>query len=208
MPVDLIRRRMIIGAAGLLLTSPTFGARLLQPTPEQMLGPFYPPEPPLDNDNDLTSIRGHKAIAKGRIADVSGRLLNSNGQPIRGTRIEIWQCDAMEHYHHPRDRSTSIDQNFQGFGHTMTDGEGRYRFRTIHPVPYPGRAPHIHFAVRPRGAEPFITQLYVKGEPLNTSDFLFQDLPADKQSLLLAEFVPVNKLGDLLKTSFDIVLAR
>ena len=141
------RRRCLLAAAGAIAAGTLHAARNLIPTPAQMMGPFYPDEPPLDQDNDLTRVRGARGTAEGKIAEVSGRLLDPNGNPVCATRIEIWQCDARGFYHHPRDRAGPRDAAFQGFGHTLTDNDGRYRFRTIKPVPYPGRTPHIHFKV-------------------------------------------------------------
>ncbi len=145
------RRRVLLAAAAWLLASGARAATRLEPTPAQSAGPFYPTEPPLDDDQDLTRVRGALGVAQGRITDLSGRLLDRDGRPISATRIEIWQCDATGRYHHPLDRGGARDPNFQGFGHTVTDAEGRYRFRTIRPVPYPGRTPHIHIAVFPPG---------------------------------------------------------
>ena len=133
-------------------------------------------------------------------------MLDRNGKPIERTRIEIWQCDANGRYHHPSDRAGGRDANFQGFGHTVTDAEGRYRFRTIRPVPYPGRTPHIHFAVFPEGERPFVTQLYVRGEPLNARDGLFNDIPADRRELVLANFTPAQGAGAELMATFNVIL--
>lgn len=207
MSPDLKRRRVLLAAAA-WLTATTAGrtATLLRPTPPQTAGPFYPTEPPLDDDNDLTRVRGTDGIAQGRITDLSGRLLDQNGRPVSRARIEIWQCDATGRYHHPLDRRGARDPRFQGFGHTVTDAEGRYRFRTIRPVPYPGRTPHIHVAVFPDGASPFTTQLYVAGEPRNAGDMLFNLIPANQRSLVLAEFVPASNEGAELAARFDIVL--
>jgi protocatechuate 3,4-dioxygenase beta subunit len=202
---DPVRRGLIVGIAELLLVRPAFAARLF-PTPRQTAGPFYPRELPLDNDNDLTRVRGRSDTARGRISDVAGRLLDVNGRPLRGVRVEIWQCDATGRYHHPDDTGDSIDPDFQGFGHTLTDDEGRYRFRTIRPVPYPGRTPHIPFAVFPPGAPRFTTQLYVKGEPRNAGDFLFRYIPAGRRELVVAEFAPATSGGAELSAHFDIVL--
>lgn len=200
-----IRRRLVLGIAAALVALPSAAGRLL-PTPRQTAGPFYPAELPLDQDNDLTRVRGRTETARGRIADVGGRLLDVNGRPLRGVRIEIWQCDANGRYHHPRDSGGPIDPDFQGFGHTVTDADGRYRFRTIRPVPYPGRTPHIHFAVLPAGVPRFTTQLYVQGEPRNTHDFLFNHIPVERRGLVLAEFVPARAGGAELHAHFDIVL--
>jgi protocatechuate 3,4-dioxygenase beta subunit len=203
---DPTRRRVLLAAATWLLASGARAATRLEPTPAQSAGPFYPTEPPLDDDQDLTRVRGASGIAQGRITDLSGRLLDRNGRPISTTRIEIWQCDATGRYHHPLDRGGARDPNFQGFGRTVTDADGRYRFRTIRPVPYPGRTPHIHIAVFPPGEPPFITQLYVRGEPRNADDWLFNRIPPERRPLVLADFIPVQREGVELAANFDLIL--
>ena len=74
------------------------------------------------------------------------------------------------------------------------------------PVPYPGRTPHIHFAVFPEGERPFVTQLYVRGEPLNARDGLFNDIPADRRELVLANFTPAQGAGAELMATFNVIL--
>ena len=206
--VSRTRRQILSGAAGLLTAMAlpaSVRAALL--TPRQSAGPFYPAELPLDDDNDLVRVAGQDRIANGLVSDLSGQLLDPNGRPLSGVRIEIWQCDANGRYRHPRDPGRqAIDPGFQGFGHTLTDGTGRYRFRTIRPVPYPGRSPHIHVAVRPRGAEPLVTQLYVAGEPRNADDFLFRRIPLEQRERVLAEFVAGSDSDAPLKAHWDIVL--
>jgi len=204
----LTRRRFLQGTTGLLAVH---GAPLLAglriATPRQPAGPFYPEQPPLDDDNDLTQVRGQAQPAQGHITELSGRLLDRNGQPLRDLRIEIWQCDSHGRYRHPRDSGTRPpDPGFQGSGHIMTDSLGRYRFRTIRPVPYPGRTPHIHVAVFPAGEPPFITQLYVAGEPRNAGDFLYQRVPAAQRHLVTVEFTPAGPGGVELNAAWDIVL--
>lgn len=205
MTPDLKRRRWMLGLGGLLASGVVARAARLA-TPAQTAGPFYPVELPLDRDNDLTRVEGARGVAKGRITDLTGRLLDVNDRPVRAARIEIWQCDANGHYHHPRDPGPR-DPSFQGFGHTVTDAAGRYRFRTIRPVPYPGRTPHIHVAVFREGEEPFVTQLYVRGEPRNDADFLFRRVPPEHRALVTAEFVPAKRGDAELEAVFDIVLA-
>ncbi len=201
-----VRRKIMIAAAGLLCAGGA-GARLLQPTPRQTAGPFYPVQPPLDDDNDLIRVRGRNGVARGRSTDLTGRVLDVNGRPLSGVRVEIWQCDANGRYHHPRDRGPAMDENFQGFGHAITDATGRYRFRTIRPVPYPGRTPHIHVAVFTPGTEPFTTQLYVRGEPRNADDFIFNRIPAERRHMVLADFAAAASDAAELSAEFDIVLA-
>lgn len=200
------RRRVLLATAAWLLARGARAAARLDPTPAQTAGPFYPTKPPSEDDSDLTRVRGASGIAQGRVTDLGGRLLDRDGRPISSTRIEIWQCDATGHYHHPLDRGGSRDPNFQGFGHGVTDAEGRYRFRTIRPVPYPGRAPHIHLAVFPSGERPFITQLYVRGEPRNAGDFLFNRIPPERRPLVLVDFVPVRRDDVELAATFDLIL--
>jgi protocatechuate 3,4-dioxygenase beta subunit len=204
---DLRRRQLLLGLPGLLLPGAALAGSLLEPTPRQSAGPFYPTELPLDDDNDLTRISGSSGVASGEISDLSGRLVDVNGRPLGGLRIEIWQCDANGRYRHPRDPGTrEPDPHFQGHGHTLTDADGRYRFRTIRPVPYPGRTPHIHFAVFPEGTQPFTSQLYVAGDPGNDSDFLYRRVPAERRHLVTAEFVPGGSGDAALAADFDIVL--
>ena len=205
---DRHRRLLLLGIAGSFMAGPSLARALLRATPRQPAGPFYPVELPLDDDNDLTLVSGRSGVAKGQLADLSGRVLDSNGRPLSGMRIEIWQCDANGRYRHPGDRGgADPDPNFQGHGHTSTDGDGRYRFRTIHPVPYPGRTPHIHVAVFPAGERPFVTQLYVKGEPRNDADFLFRRIPADRRHLVLADFAARGGDSAGLEAQFDIILS-
>ena len=183
------KRRRLVAALG-LLSLPAAAAGLLPPTPRQSAGPFSPTELPLDDDNDLTWVGDREQQATGEITDLSGRILDTNGRPIAGARVEIWQCDANGRYRHPRDPNRSaLDPNFQGHGHCITEAEGGYRFRTIRPVPYPGRTPHIHTAVFLPGERPFVTQIYIAGEPRNQEDFLFLGIPAEQRRLVQAEFL-------------------
>jgi len=201
------KRRRIIMAAGGLLAAATSTASAALLTPRQSAGPFYPADLPLDDDNDLIHVAGESVVARGQAADVRGRLLDRNGKPLHGIRIEIWQCDANGRYRHPRDPGhREIDRGFQGFGHTVTDAQGRYRFLTIRPVPYPGRTPHIHVAVYPRGEQPFVTQLYVDGEALNADDFLYRRIPVEQRPLVTAAFEPTNSGGAELSARWDIVI--
>lgn len=202
-----LRRRLLLGGGAALLALPLAAAQRVL-TPGQVAGPFYPVIPPLHRDNDLTQVDGRSERAAGQISDLFGRVLEVDGRPLAGVRVEIWQCDARGRYRHPYDRqSVAEDPNFQGFGHTFTDAEGRYRFRTIRPVPYPGRTPHIHAAVFPGEDVPFVTQVYVAGEAQNERDILLRRVPEHLRPLLLAEFKPVDDPIAELAAAFDFVLA-
>ena len=159
------------------------------------------------NDADLLTVAGRSGTAHGIPTHVFGRLLDVEGRPIAGARIEIWQCDAFGVYHHPRSPGIA-DPNFQGFGATVANADGAWRFRTIRPVPYPGRTPHIHFAVLPPGGERFITQMYVAGESLNDRDMLLSRVrDPDERARLIVPLVAADDLEPgVLAGRFDIVL--
>ena len=207
------RRRFLRRGAGALalgvIPLPVLSAAAsLVPTPRQSTGPFYPLELPLDHDNDLVSVRGKSGMARGVITHVLGRVMDVNGKPLAGMTVEIWQCDAFGRYHHPGDRrDTPLDEHFQGYGRTLSAEDGAYRFRTIRPVPYPGRTPHIHFAVSGPGMQTFVTQMYVAGEPRNASDFLFKRIrdARARESVLVALREGRAGPGELTG-QFDIVL--
>lgn len=202
------QRRTLLLAMGGLFSAGTL-AKSLVSTPRQTAGPFYPTSLPLDDDNDLTQVAGRKQRASGIISDVSGRIVDINGNPLPGVRIEIWQCDANGRYRHPRENGSSEpDLNFQGHGFNITDDRGRYLFRTIKPVQYPGRTPHIHVAVFAPGETPFVTQLYVRDDPRNEQDFLFNSVAAERRHLLTADFAPGQQPDAALSARFDIILNR
>ena len=197
----------MFGAIGTLLAgTQTLAAPM--PTPHQMRGPFYPLTLPLDRDNDLVQVAGRHGLAHGVVTELAGVVLDQTGQPVRGARVEIWQVNGHGRYHHPDDDSPApIDPFFQGFGQTRTDERGAYRFRTIRPVAYPGRAPHIHFAVTPVGANVFYTQMYVAGEPENASDFLLDAIRDPRQrEALIVPLRPSSTGHSRLTGRFDIVL--
>jgi len=208
MSPDQNRRRLLAALAGMLVTTPALAGSRLLATPAQSAGPFYPVELPLDDDNDLTRVAGRAGVAAGRLTELRGRVLDLNGRPVTDARIEIWQCDANGRYRHPGDgRPVELDENFQGHGHSITDSAGRYRFRTIRPVPYPGRTPHIHIAVFAPQSLPFVTQLYIKGEPGNAGDFLFNAVPSARRHQVQADFVPASMTGVELMAEFELVLS-
>lgn len=162
-------------------------------TPRATEGPFYP-TPAMrmqDADNDLVKVIGLVREAGGEVITLKGRITAPDGTPRAGHRIEIWQCDMNGKYLHPGDdRQQPYDQGFQGFGHDITDAEGRYRFRTIKPGKYPGRTPHIHVKVFDGERELLTTQFYVAGAPDNARDSLFRRMSEEEAagvSMVFAE---------------------
>ena len=202
------RRVLVVGLSSAALFGARSAGAALLATPPAGTGPFYPESLPLDSDADLVQVAGRPDRAAGEIIHLFGRLFDSGGAPIAGARVEIWQCDARGVYHHSRDRRFGeADGNFQGFGVAATSGGGEYRFRTIKPVPYPGRTPHIHFRILAPGHAPFTTQMYVAGHPLNADDILFRRIAADERGRVTAAFAPAPEIeASAFKAVFDIVL--
>ncbi|HMG60233.1 MAG TPA: intradiol ring-cleavage dioxygenase, partial [Burkholderiales bacterium] len=137
---DGISRRRVLGmavAAGGLAMSGGAGTVLAQAsgrTPDQILGPFYPVVKPLHQGADLTTIPGRPGRASGKVIHLSGRVVNPQGQPVQGARLEIWQANTHGRYTHPGDHNPApLDPNFEGFAVVTTDAEGRYRIKTIKP---------------------------------------------------------------------------
>lgn len=182
-------------------------AQSLVATPAQTEGPFYPDKLPLDQDNNLITISGHGTSAGGEITDLTGRILDLHGKPLSGVTIEIWQVDHNGHYIHSGDASAKNDANFQGFGRFETGQSGAYRFRTIKPVPYPGRTPHIHVKLHKGGRELLTTQLYVQGHPLNERDGVLRSIRDQRaRASVMVPFLPSKDRQGELAARFDIVL--
>jgi protocatechuate 3,4-dioxygenase, beta subunit len=139
---------------------------------------------------------------------VSGRILNERGEPVRNALVEIWQCDNNGAYlHSGTTNKEKRDKNFQGFGRFLTGSSGEYLFRTIKPVPYPGRTPHIHYAVKTKGREKFTTQCYIEGHEGNPKDGIWKELNEQGRKAVTVPFAALkgSKVGELA-ARFDIVL--
>jgi protocatechuate 3,4-dioxygenase beta subunit len=209
-----IKRRDVLVKATSALLAPSLlplaaaSAELIV-TPGQTEGPFYPTYLPADTDADLVRVQGQKAQALGQIAHIAGRVLNRRGEAVRGAQVEIWQCDANGIYNHPRQAGLQRrDAAFQGYGRTEVATDGRYAFRTIRPVAYPGRTPHIHFKVHTPGAGRLTTQMYVAGEPQNATDGVLRGIRnARARESVVVRLEPAGEIeADALRGTFDIVL--
>src|SRR5437870_1358117 len=187
---------------------------VLPPTPNTTPGPFYPVVKPPERDTDLIHVRGHRSRAQGQVIHVAGRVLNQRGEPIHEVRVELWQANTFGRYNHPSDPNPApLDPDFQGYGVQFTDREGRFRFTTIKPGPYPfdatrTRTPHLHFEVTGR-IDQRVTQLFFTGEPLNDQDFVLQGVPRDRDRLI-ADLLPPPAGEDPTTrlVQWDIVLPR
>lgn len=224
MPLDPIasRRRFLahLGSAASALAAshyltPGLFAQQLEErtrTPSLTAGPFYPDHLPLDTDNDLIMLNDSLTPAVGQITHLSGRILDLSGNPVRNAVIEIWQVDGNGCYLHSRGENPQSakgrDKHFQGFGRFLTGSSGEYYFRTVKPVPYPGRTPHIHVRIRRGDRDLLTTQFFVKGEARNARDGILRSIRSDTaRNTILADYTPIpdSKSGELV-AKYDVVL--
>ena len=206
------RRRFLkqaaLGTTAFWTVSGAF-AEALTLTPRQTEGPLYPDHLPLDTDNDLLRINDSITPAVGEVTHVSGKILDSKGDPIRNAIVELWQVDNQGVYIHSQTaKNSKRDKNFQGFGRFITGSSGEYYFRTIKPPAYGGRAQHIHFAVIRDRHRVLTTQLYVKGDPKIKRDGPINEIKdPNLRNMLIKEFKPLkgSKTGELT-VGFDLVV--
>lgn len=182
------RRQLILGLIALPISRVV---NAIIPTPGASEGPFYPTSGMRFNDidNDLVKIASEVEQAGGEVVLLSGRVLDKAGNPITDARVEIWQCDVKGRYLHRGDSGGSPrDPAFQGFGHDLSTADGSYFFRTIKPVPYPGRTPHIHVKVLIDNREQLTTQFYLPDHPDNKRDWLYRQVPEANRKLVTMKF--------------------
>ena len=206
------RRRTLalLGAIAAAAASPLRAADRapLTATPGDAEGPFYPQRFPGDVDADLTRVAGRAGTAKGTVLYLSGRVLAVDGRPLPQARVELWQCDALGRYHHVDGDPGELDPDFQGYGVAIADGAGRYAFKTIRPVRYGGRPPHLHFKLSQASARPLTTQLYPRGESAERSTGFGL---SGREARSRLEFVMTPAAGHeagALAATYDFVLAQ
>ena len=205
------RRSVLRVVAGSMLVAlsaagPLAQAALLTPTPAQTEGPFYPRTLPADRDNDLTQVAGQSHAAQGARLYLTGRVLALDGTPQSGVTVELWQCDAFGRYHHVGDDGEPRDDAFQGYGTATTDAEGRFSFKTIRPVAYSGRIPHLHFKLRNPAGTSLTTQLYIKGDATSGDPVLAMSPAGTQEKLALTLTAAPGREPGAFQTTFDFVL--
>ena len=189
----------VLGAALFMALVPIHGAAgevALEPTPRTGTGPFYPPDDSLPYDNDLTDVGelGRSAgIPEGEVIEIVGTVKDTQGRPVPGAALVIWQTDIHGKYDHPKESRTDregkplpIDPHFQYWGKTVADAEGRYHFRTIVPGSY-GRLRHVHFQITHPEYRPLATEMQFAGDPVRENDFVTGHLSESRRSRLVVE---------------------
>lgn len=209
---DILSRRQLflagsLGAAAWLV--PGVFAEELARTPSMTEGPFYPDRLPLDTDNDLVIVGNSTTPAVGEITHLTGRVLSENGSPLNNIVVEIWQVDGNGAYLHTGTSNASRrDRNFQGFGRFTTNQQGEYRFRTVKPVAYPGRCPHIHVKLKRGDRELLTTQFFIAGDAGNARDGIYRGAGGIvERELVTVAFrrIPDTRTPEC-RANFDIVL--
>ena len=186
----LVDKRTLFTLCGALIIPGISCGNLIR-TPWQGEGPFYPDRIPEDTDNDLVKNGEYSVEAGGKILILNGILVTLDSQPVNGVSIEICQTDTNGIYLHSGSFARDImDKQFQGFGRTKTDRNGRFFFRTIVPTEYPGRTPHIHMKLLREGKNILTTQLYIHDHPHNKKDFLFQRMSLAEQRINSMKLIP------------------
>ena len=203
----LVYRRTLFKLCGALII-PGISYGSLTRTPWQGEGPFYPDTIPEDTDNDLVKNGELSVEARGKILILNGILVDLDSHPVNGVSIEIWQTDNNGVYLHSGSFARDImDKQFQGFGRTKTDRNGRFFFRTLVPTEYPGRTPHIHMKLWREGQNVLTTQLYIHNHHHNESDFLFQRMSLTEQRINSMKLIPAtNKNTAEYRTFVKIVV--
>jgi protocatechuate 3,4-dioxygenase beta subunit len=189
---DPIRRRLLamsaLAVTGLVLDDAV--AQQVPPTPachdgdeptiRQTDGPYFKPSSP--ERADLV-----EPGTKGRLVEISGQVLTRACRPVGLALLDLWHADEWGDYD---------NKGFRYRGHLFTDGDGRYRFRTILPALYPGRTRHYHVKVQAPQQGVLTTQLYFPDEPTNRRDGLF------RRELVMR----MAEAGDGLAARFDFVV--
>ena len=200
-----------------VLRSPRLPPLSIRQTASEITGPIFGHDDvgPLDADLLRNHAAGGDPVGERMI--LHGRVLDEAGRPVPGTLVEIWQANASGRYRHVKDGYLgALDPNFGGCGRTLTDGDGRYAFRTIKPGAYPWRngvndwrPPHIHVSVFGRSfSQRLVTQLYFEGDPLIPLCPIVGSLPDRDAVEALTARLDMNAALplDSLAWRFDIVL--
>ncbi len=180
------------------------------------------------SDDDLTYIKGKKGRALGTIIHFRGQVMakdkanadvSGSCSPLSGAVVLLWQANSFGRYNHQSDETAQRnfphpktrkvitrlhDEQFQYWGKAVTDKEGKFYFKTILPGFYPAaddwyRPPHLHFSIRAKGHQEFVTQTYFSGtelpesgliRELNAKDWILRDsrIQPEQQEQVIVDY--------------------
>ncbi len=207
---EFIKTSSIAGLAS-ISTACTDSTASITHTPSEVEGPFYPVVALKDKDFDLTQIDGHSEQAQGEQIIISGRVLDTDGQPIESALVDLWQANTHGRYTHPVDPNPApLDPHFEGWAIVESGTDGSFRFKTIIPGAYPARPdwtrpPHIHFKVSKRGYVDLTTQMYFPDQELNNVDRLLLRQAENLRPLMIAKNQG-EKIDGIPVLHYDIIL--
>ena len=176
-----------------LLRHPTKAPQQADPEGVELWSPVFGERDVDRSEADLTIQHSGEPVGERMV--VAGRVVDGDGRPVRGQLVEVWQANAAGRYIHQRDQHPApLDPNFTGTGRCLTDAEGRYRFTTVKPGPYPWRnhqnawrPAHIHFSLfGTEFTQRMVTQMYFPGDQLFPLDPIYQSIvdPAARDRLV------------------------
>jgi protocatechuate 3,4-dioxygenase alpha subunit len=129
----------------------------------------------------------------GERVSIEGRVTDGDGKPVNDAAVEIWQANSHGKYASREDtQGKPLDRGFRGYGRSLTDDAGVFRFRTIKPGRVPGpdgkpQAPHLVVTVFMRGLlKQLVTRMYFPDDAANASDAVLATVPAERRSTLVA----------------------
>jgi hydroxyquinol 1,2-dioxygenase len=189
-------------------------------TESTVLGPFHVvASPERDNGDNIDLVGGSTPCV------VTGRVLGTDGTPLAGATVDVWQCNEDGFYDV---QQPDVQPLGNGRGLFRTDTEGRFAFRTVvpshYPIPtdgpvgklllaterHPYRPAHIHFIVDAPGHRTLTTHIFVAGSPYLDSDAVFavkKSLIADFHEIDDAEQAHRHDVSNPFRaTSVDLVL--
>ena len=134
-----------------------------------------------------------KSVAGERVT-IEGRVIDADGKPVNDAAVEIWQANSQGKYASPEDdQAKPLEPGFRGYGRSLTDDSGSFRFRTIKPGRVPGpdgklQAPHLSVTVFMRGLlKQLVTRIYFPDDPANADDPVLKLVPAERRATLIAK---------------------
>jgi len=168
----------------------------LRASTSQTIGPFLRIGLEWMQIEDLAA----KGVAGERVS-IRGRVTDADGKPVNDAAVEIWQANGQGRYAHPEDKQDKpLDKNFRGYGRSLTNDKGAFRFNTIKPgrVPGPGgklQAPHLSVTIFMRGLLKHLqTRIYFPNEAANAEDPVLALVPAERRATLVAYANPDGSL--------------